>query len=147
GLLFIFWARALRYNRRADFLIAGFILGAGMYFYQAVRMLPLIVIAGFVVALLVRARSWRAVRVYTLNTVALVIIALAVFVPLGRYMVEYPDSFWERTAGRIFGQDYVTDPETGIQTAFHPSLNDWIDTFRSKGDVFLDNMKQSLLMF
>src|SRR5258708_34111678 len=47
-VVLIFMVRALRHNRRMDYLIAGFALGAGIYFYQAIRMLPFVVVAGVV---------------------------------------------------------------------------------------------------
>src|SRR6185295_5595931 len=100
----VFLARALRQNKRIDYIIAGLILGAGMYGYQAVRMLPLVVMIGVGLALVLRARTWRVRREYIVNFAALVIVSLAVFVPLGNYMTEYPDSFWSRTTGRLFGE-------------------------------------------
>jgi hypothetical protein len=109
-VVLVYLGRGLRYNRRRDYLIAGLALGAGMYFYQAIRILPLVVIVGFVIALILRARSPREVGRYTLNLVALVIVALAVFVPLGRYSLQYPKEFWERAAGRLFGEEGMTDP-------------------------------------
>src|SRR5260221_10917002 len=56
-VVLIFLVRALRHNRRMDYLIAGFALGAGMYFYQAIRMLPFVVVAGWVFSLFISGRS------------------------------------------------------------------------------------------
>ncbi len=147
GLLFIFFARALRYNRRSDYMIAGFILGAGMYCYQAVRMLPVVVIAGFILALLIRARSRRAIRTYTVNVICLIVISLAVFVPLAHYAEQYPDAFWQRTAARLFGDDIVRDQNTGKMIQLHLTLQDRLDAFAKNLPVLSDNMKKSLLMF
>jgi hypothetical protein len=43
ALVIGFLARAIRHNRMRDYVTLGFILGAGVYFYQADRMLPIIV--------------------------------------------------------------------------------------------------------
>src|SRR5690606_24580623 len=40
AVLLVLLARAMRHNRRADFIKAGLVLGFGLYTYQAVRMLP-----------------------------------------------------------------------------------------------------------
>ena len=58
ALLLIFLARAMRRNSRSDFVKAGLTLGFGLYMYQAVRMLPVVVVAGVVVALIVRDIGW-----------------------------------------------------------------------------------------
>ncbi len=52
GLLMIFLSRAMRRNRRGDFIKAGLVLGIGVYAYQATRMLPVVVVAGVVLAIL-----------------------------------------------------------------------------------------------
>jgi hypothetical protein len=142
-IVFIFLARALRHNRRTDWIIAGFALGAGMYGYQAVRMLPLVVIVGFILAVLIRARSRRALREYFGNMVALVAVSLMVFIPLGHYMLDNPADFWERTTGRLFGESYVTN--NGEVTAV-PFDQRWA-AFQKNLPGLLDNFAQSALMF
>ncbi|MEZ4666826.1 MAG: hypothetical protein R3E39_02700 [Anaerolineae bacterium] len=52
GLLIIYFSRALRRNRRADFIKTGLVLGIGVYAYQAVRMLPVVVVVGVVLAVI-----------------------------------------------------------------------------------------------
>ena len=47
ALLLIFLIRAMRDNRRNDFIIAGLVLGFSLYVYQAARMLPLVVMIGW----------------------------------------------------------------------------------------------------
>src|SRR5690606_31696584 len=42
ALHLIYLMRGVRHNRRGDFIIAGLILGFGLYTYQAVRMLPIV---------------------------------------------------------------------------------------------------------
>ncbi len=135
AVVFVFLVRGLRYNRRSDYLIAGLALGIGMYCYQAVRMLPLVVIAGFVLALILRARRRHDVGRYTLNLFALIIISLAVFAPLGRYMVEYPREFWERTTGRLFGEEGLKDPAVAFEN------------FKKNLPELADNLYRSALMF
>lgn len=148
-LILIFFVQALRYNRRRDFLLTGFTLGAGMYFYQADRMIPLIIIIGFILAILVRARSRQAMIAYGANTMALVILSLVVFIPLGRYMVEYPDSFWQRTGGRLFG-----DPEIEIRDSSNNIIerrpvpfSERIKAFQKNFPTLFQNLERSAAMF
>jgi hypothetical protein len=142
-IVFIFLARALRYNRRTDWIIAGFVLGAGMYTYQAIRMLPLVVIVGFILALLIRARSRRLWRDYFFNMIALVAVSLIVFVPLGHYMLDNPADFWERTSGRLFGEAYVQEND---QITVVPFDQRWA-TFQKNLPGLFNNFTESALMF
>ncbi|MCC7446031.1 MAG: hypothetical protein IT324_01380 [Anaerolineae bacterium] len=146
-VVFVYLSRALRHNRRSDYLITGLALGASMYMYQADRMLPLVVIAGIVLALIVRVRRRIETRRYLLNLLALAIVALVVFVPLGHYMAQYPESFWQRTAGRLFGDDTTRDPSTGEVIQLDLTLADRLEAFRKNVPFLVDNLAASLLMF
>ncbi|MEP7285553.1 MAG: hypothetical protein ABI947_07275 [Chloroflexota bacterium] len=143
-IIFIFLARALRHNRRTDYLITGFAVGAGMYFYQAMRMVPVVVVVGFVLTLLMRGRSWRLARQYTLNMIALVLMALVVFLPLGHYMVQNPGQFWQRTERSIFGE--ATRDDASGKTVEVP-LAERLAAFRDNIPELSRNIVNSLLMF
>jgi hypothetical protein len=154
-VVLVFLVRALRHNRRADFLLCGLALGGGMYLYQAARMLPLLVVIGLLIGLW-RARRQAALARYLFNSTALVIVALAVFVPLARYWSEYPESFWERTGGRFFGEGYVilTDENNDpiLDPQGRPLLRDAtpeerLAEFQANLPIFFDNLGKSLLMF
>ena len=58
-IILIFFVRALRYNRIDDYIKTGLLLGIGLYMYQAVRMVPIVLIVGLLLALVLRARSRR----------------------------------------------------------------------------------------
>ncbi len=53
-------ARVIRYARTGDFLALGIVLGAGVYFYQANRMLPALVVVGVLFAIPGALRAARA---------------------------------------------------------------------------------------
>ncbi len=72
-------ARVIRYARTGDFLALGIVLGAGVYFYQANRMLPALVLAGL--ALAVPGVLWAARGRWRMIGEAAGLAALA-FVPL-----------------------------------------------------------------
>jgi hypothetical protein len=132
-LLLVYLARAMRHNRRADFLRVGLMLGVGTYAYQAMRMAPLIVLIGVGLAIISIARNWAARGRYLFNLGALVVIALAVFVPMGRFMLESPGLFWMRTAGRLAG-DAGTPVDQPV-SQFVNNFNTVIWMFNWKGDV------------
>ena len=144
-ILLVYLTRALRFNRRNDYLIAGFVLGSSMYMYQANRMLPLVAIAGLLLALLLRRREPGVTRQYLTNFAALVVMALIVFVPLGHFSWENPDAFWMRTTARLFGDADRKDPETSeiVMVPFSERLQN----FRKNWPGLFDNMRRSLLMF
>jgi hypothetical protein len=124
-------------------------LGLSMYFYQAMRMFPLVVIAGAFITVALRARSWQALGQYMFNFAALVVLALAVFVPLARYWSQYPDSFWERTGGRFFGEDVIVvrDDQGRVLEERAVTPEERQAAFQRNLGVFMDNYKRSLLMF
>ena len=148
-IILIYFVRALRYNRIEDYVKTGLLLGIGLYMYQAVRMVPIVLIVGLLLALLLRARGWRLWASYSGHFAALVIVAAAVFVPLGHYWQQYPDAFWSRTSGRLFGEDLIqtTDPLTGKVSAHIATTQDHIDAFRNNIGYFGQNMVNSVLMF
>lgn len=128
------FARALRHNRRSDFILAGITLGFGLYSYKSVRMLPLVYVICVAIALLLRRNSWRMRWRYLRNLVVLAFVAGAVFLPTFRFWIEQPDQFTQRATTRIFGDQPTTDAER-------------LDLLRQGGATFLSNIRSALLMF
>lgn len=92
--------RGLRTAQRNDFLLTGLGLGLGLYGYTAFRVVPLVVLLGLGLYIL-HVRDLRR-RQDALIWMALVLLtALIVFLPLLRYAVEYPASFFYRTFARV----------------------------------------------
>ncbi|MHB8626072.1 MAG: hypothetical protein ACYDEO_07705 [Aggregatilineales bacterium] len=168
SLILIYFVRALRRNQRVDYVKAGLLLGVGLYMYQAVRMVPIVLIIGLILALVVpagsgilrrRGFSFRAPlnvvvalflrRQYLFNFTALVIVAMAVFAPLGHFMAQYSDSFWQRTSGRLFGDDTIEflDPVTGDKVDRIANVRDHLDAFRQNMSYFGQNVINAALMF
>jgi hypothetical protein len=210
ALVIGFLARAMRHNRTRDYLALGFMLGVGIYFYQANRMLPLVALFGIGIALLARAKSWRevaqlaaegigfaavaltplaAARVLVENSgeserlaafmpllamfwfalvtliarsrrgdpvlqyggglLAAAVIALAVYIPMYHYAEINPDQFWNRTRGRMFGEQAFVrlNPQTGSLEAYEPTLREQAERFWDQRDVFEDNYADALRMF
>lgn len=84
--------RALHAGRRTDFLLAGLILGAGMYTYMAFRLMPLLVMVGFGLRFMAGGGRLRLVG----NVLVLGVMAAAVYMPLLGYWVFDPDGYWNR---------------------------------------------------
>ncbi|MBZ0300769.1 MAG: glycosyltransferase family 39 protein [Anaerolineae bacterium] len=146
--LLVFLARAMRHNRRADFIKAGLVLGFGLYTYQAVRMLPVVIVVGVVMAFLFRARGLRAHGRTILNLIVLVLIAFVVFVPMFGYWLQYPDDFWRRTQGRLLGDDIIqTTDEQGNTVERHATLVERWDAFQQNLPILTNNIRTALLMF
>ena len=138
ALLLLFLWRALRHNRRGDFLAAGLVTGLGLYTYQAARMLPLVVLTGVALTLLWRAAGQRLSLLR--NFAALVLIALVVFVPLGGYALEYPQDFWRRTTSRVLGDELVT-------TDMEISAGEQLAALSARLAQLVENLGDALLMF
>lgn len=145
ALLLIFLARGMRDNRRADFVLAGLVLGFGLYTYQAVRMLPVVVIVSLLLIWLFRPKLRLG---YTLNIVVLVLVSFVVFVPMFRYSVEFPQYFWMRTSGRLFGDDVITETRAdGAIVERNPTLEERWNAFAANSPKLRDNIFKAIGMF
>lgn len=146
--LLTFLARAMRHNQRVDFIKAGIVLGFGLYTYQAVRMLPVVIVAGVGLALLFHAHNWRERGRYLLNLSILVMVALVIFVPLLGYWMQYPNDFWRRTEGRLLGDDLITATnEDGSIVERQATLGERLEAFSQNLPILTNNIRTALLMF
>jgi MFS family permease len=97
-----FLLRGLRDGRRNDFLLLGVCLGIGMQGYTAFRAMPVAVIVCWGLAFALQPSSLAVRRSSLLrNALLTVLIALVVFIPLGRFSLEHPEDFWQRSFSRI----------------------------------------------
>ncbi len=148
ALLIGFLSRALRYNRRADYVYAGLTLGFGLYCYQAVRMLPVVVVVGVGIALMMNRRSVVERGRYLLNLAVLVLVSFIVFVPMFHFSVQYPDYFWMRTAGRLLGDELIQETnEQGIVVYRDATVQERLDAFGKNLPVLASNIRNAVLMF
>ncbi|GAB4518362.1 MAG: hypothetical protein OHK0046_25900 [Anaerolineae bacterium] len=148
SLLMIFLVRGMRTNRRGDFVLAGLVLGFGLYTYQAVRMMPLVVLAGVALAILAHIRRPRQVGRYVQHLAVLVLVAFVVFIPLFRFSVDDPDAFWMRAAGRLLGDDIIqTTDQFGNIVERAATFEERMSAFQDNLGVLADNMRNALLMF
>ncbi|MCC6800925.1 MAG: hypothetical protein IT325_12480, partial [Anaerolineae bacterium] len=218
ALVIGFLARAMRHGRARDFVALGLMLGAGVYFYQANRMLPALAVIGAALAVLgsvrrgrdvlrtladglglalmaglplaaywliasalehgardnlrqlgeqlelllpLAAAAWLAVVALTARAwpnrpalryggglLAAAVVALALYVPMYRYSALHPDEFWNRTRGRMFGDEafWRVDPATGVATAYAPSPVEQIERVWEKRAVLAENYADALRM-
>ena len=95
-----FLIRGLKNNRLNDLILCGLILGISFYGYTADRILPFLVIV--IISLYLLKRSSAPYRRATiLATVGLVLVAFVLFMPMLRYMIDYPDAFLFRSLSRL----------------------------------------------
>jgi hypothetical protein len=148
SLLMVYLARALRHNRRSDFIKAGLVLGFGLYTYQAVRMLPVVIVVAVAIAIYFSARNWRDRWRYTFNLTTLVFISFMIFLPLFHYSVENPEQFWRRTTGRLLGDDVIQETlDDGSIIEREASLGERLEAFNQNVPVMMSNIRNVLLMF
>ncbi|HEX2907150.1 MAG TPA: glycosyltransferase family 39 protein, partial [Phototrophicaceae bacterium] len=148
ALLIIYLGRALRDNRRGDFILAGLVLGFGLYTYQAVRMLPVVVVLGVLLAVVFKARTWLERRRYGLHLGVLVVISVVVFVPLLTFSAQYPEFFWMRTSGRLLGDAVISErDESGELILRNATLSERFSAFQENLPVLMSNLRNALLMY
>jgi hypothetical protein len=148
GLLFIYLSRALRDNRRLDFINAGLALGVALYMYQVARILPVVVVLGVGLALVAFVRGWAARRAMIVNLLALVMVAFVVFIPLFRFSLDYPDDFWRRSSGRLFGDELTqVVNDDGTITERTPTIGERLTAFQDNIPQLAVNVRNALLMY
>ncbi len=148
ALILIFFIRALRYGRRWDFILTGVMLGFGLYAYQAVRMLPVILVGGVALAVLAHLRSARARGSLLENLGITALIAFVIFVPLFGYSLEHPEEFWRRTSGRLFGDEVTqTTNEAGEIIYRTPSVQERLEAFAANLPTLTSNLRNAVLMY
>jgi hypothetical protein len=92
--------RGLRWRNRNDFLLSGLFVGLGLQGYSPSRVVPLIILLAIGLYLL-HSQS-KGFRMQTLwGLIALGVVALIVFTPLLRYMIEHPNDVLFRGLTRI----------------------------------------------
>lgn len=148
ALLMIYLARGMRYNQRADFIKAGLILGFGLYVYQAVRMLPIVVVVGVIIAVWMTAKTWADRWKYGVNLAVLVLISFVVFIPMFRYSAEHPEEFWRRTAGRLLGDDIIyEEADDGTISERNATFGERLQAFNDNVPIIMSNIRNVLLMY
>lgn len=148
SLLMVYLSRAIRHNHRADYIKAGLVLGFGLYMYQAVRMLPLVVLVGIGLALIFKARGLREWGRYLLNLAVLVVMAFVIFVPLFGFWMQYPEDFWRRTSGRLLGDAIIqTEDEHGNTVQRNATIQERLEGFNENLPTLTNNFRNALLMF
>jgi len=105
-LTLLFLMRALKHQRRNDFLMTGLFLGLGLYGSDTLRIAPLLVAVFLLGWYFIVKRSQREALPYLRNTFLLFALALIVALPLLRYAIDQPAVFWQQTQARLVGGDH-----------------------------------------
>ncbi|GAB5491478.1 MAG: hypothetical protein Phog2KO_16930 [Phototrophicaceae bacterium] len=148
SLHLIYLLRGIRHNRRGDFIIAGLILGFGLYTYQAVRMLPIVIVVVVGLAIVFKAKTLKERLNYVLNLSVLVAISFSAFLPMFHYSVDYPELFWRRTTGRLLGDDVIQETlANGTVIYRDATVQERADAFLSNVPTIASNIRNVLMMF
>lgn len=134
GALAVAWllvtlAFALRTGKRTAFLLAGLVLGVGMYGYSSFRLAPLLVIT-------VLGWSWlrasaQVRRALLINAAALAIMAVLTVMPMLRYWQNNPEIFWWRMGNTV-------------GTSLIPPLDRVADGFMQTARMFNEGLEPTL---
>lgn len=148
SLELIYLSRAIRRNTRADFIKAGLILGFGLYTYQAVRMLPVVIVIAVGVGIIFVAKTMRERLRYIVNLAVLVLVSFVIFLPMFHYSVENPDIFWRRTAGRLLGDALIQETtDDGTLVYRNATVEERLEAFRGNLPTIANNIRNVYLMF
>ncbi|WP_110517006.1 glycosyltransferase family 39 protein [Herpetosiphon llansteffanensis] len=99
-VLWSLW-RYVRLGKRSDALLVGLWMGMGLYGYIGVRAVPFVIAAVFGLMAFDRRRRNRKSWLTLLGHGSLTLITTAlIFLPLGHFMLDYPDVFWFRVSTR-----------------------------------------------
>src|SRR5690606_41026514 len=118
------------------------------YTYQAYRLMPLVMAVGGVIAMFFYLRRVHELRRLVLNFVALGIVAMLVYLPLFSYSIQFPEDYWRRTSGRLFGDEITqTTDEEGNLIFRQPTIQERIDAFQRNFPALMTNIRNALLMY
>ena len=133
ALLGVYLIRAIRHNRRGDFVMAGLALGFSLYTYAPTRVYPLAAVVAVMIAIVLRKISLRERMRYLVHLSVLAIVSFMVFLPMFHYMIENPDNFWKRAT----------------QIVVNPTANPEEETLVLQRNVatFMNNIRKHLLMY
>ncbi|MEP6894900.1 MAG: glycosyltransferase family 39 protein [Chloroflexota bacterium] len=110
----LFLIRGLRTRNRNDFLLAGLFLGLGLHGYSPMRIVPLVVVAAFIIYWL-HSQSQGARKDLPVWFAMLALVSLMIFLPLLRYWTEHPSEFGFRAMTRLTSQEaQITQPVPNI---------------------------------
>lgn len=138
-----FLVRALKRNRRNDWLAAGLVLGVGLHTYTAMRIVPLLFVLLLAVRIIMDVTGGRRATSgprfegtglsasFWLNAVLGGLMAILAFLPLLRFMLEAPSLFWYRAATRA-GQNFSF---AATWRTFWGNMLDALLMFNYRGDV------------
>ena len=98
----LYLIRGLRTRNRNDFLLSGLFLGIGLHGYSPMRIVPFVVLAGFVLYWL-HSQSKGARKDLPVWLVMFALVSMFVFLPLLRYWLDHPTEFGFRALTRLGG--------------------------------------------
>ncbi len=129
--------RALRTHRPRDFLLAGVFLGLGLHGYSPFRMVPLTVLlaVGMALAAAPRAQRTRILQGFTL----LVLFSFLVFLPLFRYLLQYPHIFFYRGMTRL-GQLERPYPDHPLKIFLQETWQAFIMPWWDNGQIWVHSV-------
>ena len=137
SLVWYFVVRGLKTQRTWFFALSGFFLGAGLYSYNSFMIVPLMVVLILLTSFLV-GRGRVLLKNWS-NVLILVLVAVYVFIPLGRYAFEDPKTYFYRAATRITGLE-VALPQDILMTLL-TNVRKALLMFNYRGDsVFIANV-------
>jgi 4-amino-4-deoxy-L-arabinose transferase-like glycosyltransferase len=130
--------RGLRTSKRNDFILSGLFLGLGLHGYSPFRIVPFVVVIAVGLYLLhVQSKGSRRRAVIWLSLLALV--SLFVFLPLLHYMLENPQTFYDRTFSRL-GDTENPLPGPALQIFFSNSWNALCMLNWDNGDIWVHSV-------
>lgn len=131
ALALLFLARGVKYDRPAQFVLAGLMVGLGVYGYTPSRIMPLVVGVFLLLWWLHHfGRDSALTGVWRLSVVGVVSVAVAI--PLLRYIQDFPQFFWYRTVTRVAGEEGVT--VTSVGAAFAQNVANSLRMFSLTSD-------------
>lgn len=137
ALMWYFVTRGLRTGRRPYYALGGLCLGLGMYTYNAFMIVPLA--AALLYAGEIAVGRGGRLRANAQNVALFAMMAVLVFIPLGRYAYDAPGSYGFRAATRITGAEVALP--ANLLAAFVGNVTRALLMFNVRGDsVFIANV-------
>jgi hypothetical protein len=130
--------RGLRTSNRNDFIWAGLWMGLGLHGYTSFRIVPLVVVAVFIIYML-HHRTAEKTRFALFSLLIVGLISLAVFLPLLRFTLDHPKLVMERSLTRLGEQERAL-PGSPLAIFLQNNWNALTMFFWKDGDVWVHSI-------
>ena len=102
--VFIFYTRALRFNKYIDYISTGILLGLGFYLHTGARVLPVVIGVDLIIRMISEPKS--DLKKSFKQVIIMICIAFFVALPMFNYILDHKDDYFKRSKETLLANEY-----------------------------------------